>query len=120
MTGLVGAGLGALGLGGASMFSALEFIAGIVQFFSCDEPKECVKYTEISQNRSALPGGDAVPTPSNPETNSPAGTGENGSDASSANITKSTSDLNVGESNAETQSAASAERKLVRDSLQLY
>jgi hypothetical protein len=80
--GLVGAGLGALGLDG-NMFSALEFIPGILQFFSCDDPKECVKYNEISQDRSALPGGDAVSTPSNPKTNSPTGTGENGSQASS-------------------------------------
>ena len=120
LTGLVGAGLGALGLGGASMFSALEFIAGIVQFFSCDEPKECVKYTEISQNRSALPGGDAVSTPSDAQTNAPTGTGANESGPVSANVTKNTSDLNVGESNAETQLAAAEEKKLVRDSLQLY
>lgn len=115
--GLVGAGLGALGLDGASMFSALEFIPGILQFFSCDDPKECVKYTEISQNRSALPGGDAASTPTNPETNAPTGTGANESGPVSANVTKNTSDLNVGESNAETQREAAAERKLVRNGL---
>ena len=92
LEGLVGAGLGALGIGG-NMFSALEFIPGILQFFSCDDPKECVKYNEISQDRSALPGGDAVSTPSNPETNSPTGTGENGSQAPSANTVADDIDL---------------------------
>lgn len=106
--GLVGAGLGALGLDG-NMFSALEFIPGILQFFSCDDPKECVKYNEISQDRSALPGGDAVSTPSNPKTNSPTGTGENGSQAPSANTV-------VGEGE-EIVNAINENNKPIRESL---
>lgn len=107
--GLIGAGLGSIGLDGGNMFSALEFIPGILQFFSCDDPKECVKYNEISQDRSALPGGDAVSTPSNPETNSPTGTGENGSQAPSANTV-------VGEGE-EIVNAINENNKSIRESL---
>jgi len=110
--GLVGAGLGALGLDG-NMFSALEFIPGILQFFSCDDPKECVKYNEISQDRSALPGGDAVSTPSNSETNSPTGTGENRSQAPSVNSMKSTP---IGEGE-EIVNAINENNKPIRESL---
>ena len=110
--GLIGAGLGALGIGG-NMFSALEFIPGILQFFSCDDPKECVKYNEISQDRSALPGGDAVSTPSNPATNSPTGTGENGSQAPSANSMKSTP---IGEGE-EIINAVNSNNKPIREDL---
>ena len=85
--GLISAGLGAIGFDGGNMFNALEFIPGILQFFSCDDPKECVKYNEISQDRSALPGGDAVSTPSNPQTNSPTGTGANASQPVNASVT---------------------------------
>ena len=85
--GLISAGLGAIGFDGGNMFNALEFIPGILQFFSCDDPKECVKYNEISQDRSALPGGDAVSTPSNPQTNSPTGTGANSSQPVNASVT---------------------------------
>jgi hypothetical protein len=84
---LISAGLGAIGFDGGNMFNALEFIPGILQFFSCDDPKECVKYNEISQDRSALPGGDAVSTPSNPQTNSPTGTGANSSQPVNASVT---------------------------------
>lgn len=81
---------GGLELGGINVFSALEFIPGILQFFSCDEDKECVKYNEISQDGSALPGGDATSTPSNSQTNSPTGSGSNSSQSTSANITLNT------------------------------
>jgi hypothetical protein len=87
ITGLLGGGLE---IGGINVFSALEFIPGILQFFSCDEDKECVKYNEISQDGSALPGGDAASTPPNPETNTPTGTGANSSQPLSANISANT------------------------------
>lgn len=83
-------------IAGFSVFNALEFIAGIVKFFICDDSQECVKYTEISQDGSALPGGDATSTPANPQTNSPTGTGEGSSCPVSANasVSQSTSTFN--------------------------
>lgn len=89
LSGGLGNAIGSLFGGGFSMFNALEFIPGILKFFSCDDEKECVKYNEISQDGSALPGGDAVPTPSAAKTNSPTGRGSNASQPQNANIVNS-------------------------------
>ena len=107
-------------LGGAtgSLFDALEFVGGIKQFFSCDDSQDCIEYNEISQDRSALPGGDA--TSSTDPQSTPTGTGANAAQPVNANVTKNTSDLNVGESNAETQSLAREERELARNALEFY
>jgi hypothetical protein len=76
-------------IAGFSLFNALEFISGIIKFFTCDDEQECVKYTEISQDGSALPGGDPKPIPSNPQLNSPTGTGQGSSSPVSANTSNS-------------------------------
>jgi len=67
-----------------SLFDALEFIPGIAKFFSCDDQQDCVEYNEISQDRSALPGGDAVPTSLS---GAPTGSGANASQPVNASIT---------------------------------
>ena len=85
--GFLDQGLSILGDVTGNLFDALEFIAGIKRFFSCDDPQDCIEYNEISQDRSALPGGDASPTPSNPETNSPTGTGSNAAQPVNASVT---------------------------------
>ncbi len=77
--------------GGFNLFNALEFVPGILKFFTCDEPQECVKYNEVSQDRSALPGGDATSTPASPSTNSPTGTGQNSSQPVNAGVVNSAS-----------------------------
>jgi hypothetical protein len=84
-------GLSILGGATGSLFDALEFIGGIKQFFSCDDSQDCVEYNEISQNRSALPGGDATPTPSDPATNTPIGTGAVASQPVNASVTTTNS-----------------------------
>jgi hypothetical protein len=85
VSGAAGA-LGAIGDVGGSLFNALDYEAGIKKFFSCDETEKPVKYNEISLDRAALPGGDAVKTPT-PDGGAPTGTGD--SSASSANIVNS-------------------------------
>jgi hypothetical protein len=70
-------GLSILGGVAGSLFDALEFVAGIKQFFSCDDSQDCIEYNEVSQNRSALPGGDA--TSSTDPQSTPTGTGANAS-----------------------------------------
>lgn len=77
ITGVIGGAVG-------SLFDALEFIQGIIKFFSCDDEQDCIEYNEISQDRSALPGGDA--TTSTKSGNTPTGTGSNASQPVSANI----------------------------------
>lgn len=54
---------GGLGKPQGNLFNALDYVPGILQFFSCEDTQSAVKYQEISQDRSALPGGDAAPTP---------------------------------------------------------
>lgn len=112
-TAAVDSALGALG----GAFDALEFISGISSFFKCDEEMACPEYDEISLGSVvAKPGGDAVKAPggSAAETTTPTGTGGGDTTANvSASITK-------GISNAETQAAAEEERKLVRDSLEIF
>jgi hypothetical protein len=80
ITGFIIGGAGAVG----SLFEALEFVQGIIQFFSCDESQDCIEYNEISQDRSALPGGDV--TTSNNTKSTPTGTGSNASQPVSANV----------------------------------
>jgi hypothetical protein len=80
ITGFIIGGAGAVG----SLFDALEFVQGIIQFFSCDESQDCIEYNEISQDRSALPGGDV--TTSNNTKSTPTGTGSNASQPVSANV----------------------------------
>lgn len=89
--GFLDLGMGLIGgKGGGSLFDALEFIPGIIKFFICDDSQDCVEYNEISQDRSALPGGDATITNQISET--PTGTGSVTSQPVSANIsTKTTS-----------------------------
>jgi hypothetical protein len=118
ITGFLSQGLDIIGGAVGSLFDALEFVQGIIQFFSCDESQDCIEYNEISQDRSALSGGDA--TTSNNTQSTPTGTGSNASQPVAANVIKNTSNLNVGESNVETKLAAAEENKLVRDSLQLF
>lgn len=48
---LIGGVTGALG----SLSGIFDFIAGITQFFSCDEEPDCIEYKEISQAGPALP-----------------------------------------------------------------
>ena len=102
--------LGAIG----SIFDAVEFIVGIQKFFSCDDSPDCVEYSEISQDRSALPGGDVVPPPATPPAavppttppaavppeeiplrTSPTGTGANASQPVSANVAALVKDQSI-------------------------
>lgn len=117
ITGAVDGALGALG----NVFDALDFISGISKFFKCDEEVSCPDYDEISLGSVvAKPGGDAAKT-SLSSSESPTGSGQGDSAGPpSANITKGTSQLQVGESNAETQASAEEERKLNRESLTLF
>jgi len=80
--------IGIIGNAAGSMFDALEFIPGILKFFSCDDDQDCVEYNEISQDRSALPGGDAVPVPSSNK-ESPTGQGARTSQPVSAEVLNS-------------------------------
>jgi hypothetical protein len=84
-------GLSILGGGGGSLFDALEFVGGIKQFFSCDDSQDCIEYNEISQNRSALPGGDAKSS-TDPQS-TPTGTGANASGPVSASAVDNSSQL---------------------------
>lgn len=88
ITGFLQQGLNIIGATG-SLFDALEFVGGIKQFFSCDDAQDCIEYNEISQNRSALPGGD-VTTSTNTQS-TPTGTGANSSQPVNASITSNNS-----------------------------
>jgi len=66
-----------------SLFNALDYVNGIKQFFACDDEESPVKYTEISLDGPAIPGGDSVATPTS-DGGAPVGTGD--PSASSANI----------------------------------
>lgn len=66
-----------------SLFNALDYVNGIKQFFACDDEESPVKYTEISLDGPAIPGGDAVATPTS-DGGAPVGTGD--LSASAANI----------------------------------
>jgi hypothetical protein len=100
VTGGLGGLLGSIGaLGGVgkitgNLFNALEFVPGILQFFSCEDPQDCVQYSEISQDRPALPGGDAAPTPS-AGNESPTGKGAVQSQAPFGNVVNNTGDLDA-------------------------
>jgi len=103
----------------ANLFSALDFISGILSFFSCDEEPSCAEYDEITQAKGSTNGGDTAATPGNPSTEQGTGQGNGAADGPvSANITNNaaqTENLQVGQSNAETQAAAAEEQKLIRD-----
>lgn len=107
-----------------NVFDALDFIAGISKFFKCDEEMACPEYDEISLGSVvAKPGGDASNSPAGntAQTTTPTGTGQGNATAPvSASITKNTSELKVGQSNAETQASATQERELTRQSLELF
>ena len=102
----------------ANLFTALDFISGILSFFSCDEEPSCAEYDEITQAKGSTNGGDAAATPGNPSTEQGTGQGNGAADGPvSANITNNaaqTENLQVGQSNAETQAAAAEEQKLIR------
>lgn len=120
VTGAVNSVTGSIG----NVFDALDFAAGISKFFKCDEEVACPEYDEISLGSAvAKPGGDASKTPpgDSSQSASPTGAGQGNTSAPvSANVTKNTSSLSVGESNAETQAAAAQERELSRQSLELF
>jgi len=66
-----------------NMFNALDYVKGIKQFFSCDDEESPVKYTEISLDGPAIPGGDAAASPTQ-DGGAPVGTGD--PSASAANV----------------------------------
>jgi hypothetical protein len=84
--GLVGGGLGKVA---GNLFNALDYVPGILQFFSCEDTQAAVKYQEISQDRSALPGGDAAPTPTG-DNQSATGKGANTANPVMSNIVSNT------------------------------
>lgn len=102
-----------------NLFSALDFVSGILSFFSCDEEPSCAEYDEITQAKGSTNGGDTAATPANPEKEQGTGQGNGAADGPvSASITDNaakTENLQVGQANAETQSAAAAEQNLIRD-----
>jgi hypothetical protein len=127
------------GIGGAissavgNIFNALDFVTGILEFFKCDEEKSCPDYNEINLAGPAVPGGDApAPVPGGSTTpsdgdKSVVGDAKNTSEGLSegkaegqpqSNIAtgtdKPTNQLQVGESNAETQADAEQERDLIK------
>ncbi len=81
--GLISGPMDAIGGLFGNIFDALDYVAGIAEFFTCDEPEEPVKYTEISLDGPAVPGGDAAATPTE-DGGAPVGTGD--PTASKANI----------------------------------
>lgn len=78
---------------GGNLFNSLEYVNGIKQFFTCDDPETPVKYCEVAYGYPALPGGDASPTPS-AVNESPTGHGSVASQAPSGNIVNNTGDQN--------------------------
>ena len=116
-----------------NLFNALDMITGILEFFKCDEEKSCPDYNEINLAGPAVPGGDApAPVPGGNKTPSDGsktvvGDNQNTSEGLSQGaaeaqpqsnvaqgISKPTSQLQVGGSNAETQAAAQQERDLIK------
>jgi hypothetical protein len=83
-------GLGNLAEVIPNQFNSLEYVNGIKQFFKCDDQETPVKYNEVAYGYPALPGGDAVPTPS-AANESPTGQGSVASQAPSGNIVNTTS-----------------------------
>lgn len=102
-----------------NLFGALDFISGILSFFSCDEEPSCSEYDEITQAKGSTNAGDVAATPANPNTQQPTGQGNGAADgpvsASITNNAAKTENLRVGQSNTETQAAAAEEQKLIRD-----
>lgn len=104
-----------------NLFTALDFISGILSFFSCDEEPSCSEYDEITQSKGSTNGGDTAATPGNPTTEQATGQGNGSADGPvSASITNnaaeaSTEQLSVGQSNAETQAVAAQEQNLIRE-----
>ena len=91
--GLAG-GLGALigdnlGKVAGNLFNALDYLPGILQFFSCEDTQAAVKYQEISQDRSALPGGDPAATPTQ-DNQSATGKGANTANPVMSNMVENT------------------------------
>lgn len=66
-----------------NIFNALEYVNGIKEFFKCDDEETPVKYTEVSLAGPAIPGGDAIASPTK-DGGAPVGTGD--PFASAANI----------------------------------
>lgn len=58
------------GLAG-SLFNALDFVTGILNFFKCDDDKACPSVQEISLSGSGQPGGDPVGPNSSTQNSSP-------------------------------------------------
>lgn len=127
------------GIGGAissvagNIFNALDFVTGILEFFKCDEEKSCPDYNELSLIGPATPGGDTpAPAPGGNKTPSDGNTSavsdsENTSEGLSegkaetqplSNVAQSTdkptNQLQVGESNSETEQVAQQERDLIK------
>jgi hypothetical protein len=116
-----------------NIFNALDMVTGILEFFKCDEEKSCPDYNEINLAGPAVPGGDTpapVPggnkSPSDGDKNIVAdsqNTSEGLSEGKAegqpiANVAqgtdKPTNQLQVGQSNTETQAAAQQERDLIQ------
>ena len=127
------------GIGGAissvagSIFNALDMVTGILEFFKCDEEKSCPDYNEINLAGPAVPGGD-TPAPV-PGGNKSPSDGDKNVVADSQNTSeglsegkaegqpisnvaqgtdKPTNQLQVGQSNPETQSDVQQERDLIQ------
>jgi hypothetical protein len=75
----------------------MEYINGIKQFFTCDDPESPVKYNELAYGYPALPGGDATPTSATQNQDaptSPTGKGAVASQAPSASVVNNTGNQN--------------------------
>jgi len=59
---IIGGALAAIQNLATSLFNALDFITGILNFFKCDDDKACPTVDQISLSGAASPGGD-VPGP---------------------------------------------------------
>jgi hypothetical protein len=116
-----------------SVFNALDMVTGILEFFKCDEEKSCPDYNELNLAGPAVPGGDvAAPVPGGNKSPSDGnrnvvGNSQNTSEGLSegkaegqpiSNVSqgteKSTNQLQVGETNRETQATAQQERDLIK------
>jgi hypothetical protein len=123
-----------------NIFNAIDFVTGILEFFKCDEEKSCPDFNEINLAGPALPGGDPpAPVPGGPKspsdgTDTTIGSSDRTSEGMSngnaegqpqSNIAtstageKTTSQLQIGESNTETRSLSQQERDLLKNSLDL-
>jgi hypothetical protein len=72
---IIGGALAAVQNLAASLFNALDFITGILNFFKCDDDKACPSVQEITLSGAGHPGGDPPGPNSSTQNSSPSDEG---------------------------------------------